>query len=441
MTFAEAEKYILSLSNLPRQEYMRDPKHCGVYLQRLQFFLGLVGNPEKKVPHYIHVTGTSGKGSTVSFLHSILHAAGKTVGSTYSPHPTVITERWKIGKRYMTKSEFTRIVGFLKPKLDEYIRTSPYDMISFFELTEVIGFVWFAEKKVDWVILEVACGGRYDSTNVIPHKDAAIITNIGLDHVGLIGNNKSEIAYEKAGIIKPGCRAFTLERNPQVRRIIATEAKKQKVTLGSIQHPLENVQYSLQGTSFSYGEHTYSLGAIGPHQAGNAALCIEVAESLGIETSFIQKGLRDAEQPLRMEIVSQNPFIILDGAHNEDKIHATVESVRELQKKIKPSANIHLLLGFSGDKEIKKMLKDLATLNPKTVACSRNTVNHFRKVASPPELKKLLTPLLPKAHMMLSLDPHVALAWSQKQLKKNDILLVTGSIFLSGELRPLFKAV
>ncbi|PIT86528.1 MAG: bifunctional folylpolyglutamate synthase/dihydrofolate synthase, partial [Candidatus Magasanikbacteria bacterium CG10_big_fil_rev_8_21_14_0_10_43_6] len=120
---------------------MNDPKSCDIYLKRLQFFLNMLGNPEKKIPHYIHVTGTSGKGSTTSFLHSILHASGKKVGSTYSPHPTYITERWKIDNRYMSKKEFVLLVGELKPLIDKYIQTTPYDMISFFELTEVIGFL------------------------------------------------------------------------------------------------------------------------------------------------------------------------------------------------------------------------------------------------------------------------------------------------------------
>ncbi|EKE07315.1 MAG: hypothetical protein ACD_18C00120G0001, partial [uncultured bacterium] len=216
MNFTEAYNYILSLSNMPRMEYMKEGNMCDWYLKRMQFFLDLIGNPEKKIKHYIHVTGTSGKGSTVSFLHNILQADKRKVGSTYSPHPTIITERWKVGNSYMTKKEFVEIVKYLKPKLDEYLEKTPYDMLSFFELTEAIGFIFFAQKKVDWLVLEVACGGRYDSSNIIPYKDVAAITNIGLDHVGIIGNNKEEIAYEKAGIIKQNCTAFTTEQDKKI---------------------------------------------------------------------------------------------------------------------------------------------------------------------------------------------------------------------------------
>ena len=110
MNFNQAYNYLLSLQSLPRKEYMKDPKHCSVYLKRLQFFLDILGNPEKKIPHYIHVTGTSGKGSTVAFLHSILNEAGYKVGSTQSPHPTTITERWQVGNKYMSKSEFVELI-------------------------------------------------------------------------------------------------------------------------------------------------------------------------------------------------------------------------------------------------------------------------------------------------------------------------------------------
>src|SRR3989338_869613 len=134
MSFTEAYNYLLSLSNLPRREYMTDPRHCGIYLKRVRFFLDLIGNPEKKIPHYIHIAGTSGKGSTTAFIHNILQMGGKHVGSTYSPHPTIITERWKMGGRYITKTEFIAIVAFLKPKLVFFKQKTAYEMLSFFEL-------------------------------------------------------------------------------------------------------------------------------------------------------------------------------------------------------------------------------------------------------------------------------------------------------------------
>ncbi|MBT3539241.1 hypothetical protein HOF40_03080 [Candidatus Parcubacteria bacterium] len=417
MTFENAYNWLLSLSSMPRKEYMDDPRKCGWYLKRLQFFLDILENPEKKIPHYIHVTGTSGKGSTVSFLHSILNVSGKKVASTYSPHPTTILERWKVGNAYMTKREFVELIEFIKPKLDEYIRTTPYDMLSFFELTEAIGFVYFVRKKVEWCVLEVACGGRYDASNIIPYKDIAVITNIGLDHVGIIGNNKEEIAHEKAGIIKTGCEVFTSEKNKKILEVIESECKKKKVKLH---------------THKSLPRQEFNLKALGKHQIKNAELCFNIAKYLNIPENKIKIGLRNAHQPLRMEVVSKNPTIILDGAHNHDKIKSTVETVTQIFRPDKN--NLHLILGFSADKNISKMLKSLSTLKPKTIAVTKNTTNPFRKVADPQMISKQLKKLLPKTKIEIFLDPKDALEWSKKQSKKEDIILSTGSIFVSGEL-------
>ena len=134
MTFFEAEEYLLSLSKIHRREFMKDPKQCDVYIKRLQFFLDIVGNPEKKIPHYIHVTGTSGKGSVTNMLHSILRASGKCVGSTISPPETMITERWRVDNHIMSKAEFISLVERIKKATDIYLRTSPYDPISFLSL-------------------------------------------------------------------------------------------------------------------------------------------------------------------------------------------------------------------------------------------------------------------------------------------------------------------
>jgi len=398
---------------MPRKEYMTAPRQCGWYLDRLQFFLNILGNPEKKIPHYIHVTGTNGKGSVVSFLHSILHTAGKDVGSTYSPHPTSITERWKVGNKYMTQEEFVKLVKYIKPKLDEYIRTTPYDMLSFFELTEAIGFVYFVRKKVKWVILEVACGGRYDASNVIPHKDVAVITNIGLDHVGIIGNNKEDIAREKSGIISYKCSVFTSEKSTKMLEIIQKECVKRKVTL-KITKP----------------NHLYKPNILGKHQITNATLCADIAQQLDISKKHIQQGLKNAFQPLRMEIVSKNPTIILDAAHNIDKIKSTVQTIQKLKYK-----NLHLIIGFSGDKHITQMLKLLASLRPKTIAITRNTINPFRKTADVQAIHKQYKKLLPDVKITIFLDPDDALTWSKKQANKKDLILSTGSIFVSGELR------
>lgn len=415
---------------------MDDPRKCGTYLKRLQFFLNIVGNPEKKIPHYIHVTGTSGKGSVCSYLESILRASGKKTGLYISPHPTHLTERWEINGKHMSRKEFATIVTTLKPKMDEYLRKSPYDMLSFFDLTTAIALYYFAQKKVEWAVIEVGCGGRYDSTNVIPRKDIAVITNIGLDHTDILGNTKEKIAYEKAGIITRGCSVYTMETNKRVVKIIQRECARKKVLLKDTRYKFPASPAGGQDT-----KKTYCLTAIGQHQTKNAALAAEVAKSLGIAEKYILKGLQTATQPLRMEIVSRKPLIILDGAHNTDKIATTVASIKTLEhKNIKTNKKIALIISFSDNKDTGTMIKQLASIKPKSIACTRNTVNPFRKVADPKNIAQKFRKLLPHSRVETFIDPIDALVWSKKQIKTSGMILATGSIFMSGELRRLFAS-
>jgi dihydrofolate synthase/folylpolyglutamate synthase len=430
----EAEQFLLSVSNLPRKEYMKDPKKCDIYLKRMRFFLDILGNPEDRIPHYIHVGGTSGKGSVVNNLHGILAAAGLRVGSTISPHPSDIYERWRVGNTTMTQKEFVEIVEEIKPALDEYARAAPYGVPSFFELTSAIAFLYFAKKGVEWAVIEVGCGGRYDSANILKKKDVAIITNIGLDHTEILGDTKEKIAWEKAGIIKPGCTAFTMEASKKIRAVIEKECKQYGVPLrrpDSTHHILES---QLSGTRFRYKKTEYAIPAIGEHQIKNAILCIEVAKSIGISKKAIVSGLKKTKQPLRMEPVSDRPLTILDGAHNRDKIKTTVAATQNIMKN-RAAGELHLVVGFSANKDIHGMLKALAKLSPASVACTRNTINPFRKVADPADLANTMKKLLPHSNIQIFLDPKDAFIWSKKQTKKKDILLATGSLFLSGELK------
>lgn len=429
------EQFLLSLNNIPRIEYMRDPKHCDVYLKRLQIFLDILGNPEKQIPHYIHVTGTSGKGSVCEHIACGLQSGGHRVGIMTSPHPSDITERFCVNGISMNKKEQLRMEQTIKTALDQYIRTSPYDMLSFFEIITAIGLLHFAHKKVTHAVIEVGCGGRFDSTNIIPHKDIAIITNIGLDHVGIIGNNKAEIAYEKSGIIKPGCTVFTTEKNKILRSIMQHEADNMNTPLHYIQPRFEIKKQTAFTTTFVYKKETYTIPSASPKQIDNAILAIEALIHIGITKKYIKTGLQKTSLPLRMEIVSKNPLIILDGAHNQDKITSTVESIIILLKQTN-TQRVHIVFGLSQDKKLDQIVSQLLTLPIESISCTRNTVNSLRKVHNPSNIANYIRKKRPNIVVESFLDPHDALIWSRQRTKKHDILLVTGSIFLSGELRP-----
>lgn len=434
MNFDEAYNFLLSLNNLPRKEYLKDGSKCDIYLKRTQFFLDILGNPEKKIKNYIHVTGTSGKGSVVNFLHNILLSNAKKVGSSYSPHHICITERWKVNNSFMTKKEFADIIEFLKPKIDEYVKKSKFDLPSFFEMTEIIGFIFFKNKKVDYVILEVGCGGRYDSSNVIPHKKIAVITNIGLDHVGLIGNNKKEIAQEKSGIIKKDCEVFTGEKDKNLLKIIENECQKNKVNLNIVNRPEYKIKkQELNFTEFNYKNNDYKINTLGEHQILNAILSIEIANFLKLDFQKIKVGLKRTKQSLRLEIINRKPLTIIDGAHNPDKMKTTVEAVLKLNKKV------NLIIGFSGNKNIKKQISLLSKLKLNKVIITRNTNNVFRKVADPVFIKKEFEKQNKNIETKIFLDPKDAYNFVKNKTRKNEMILITGSIFLSGEIKKIQK--
>lgn len=448
MNYHTAEQLFFSFGHLPRRERFTptdvggaDVSISGDPFVRLRLLLKLLGNPEEKIPHFIHVTGTSGKGSVCSYLQAILSASGQKTGLFISPHPTYLTERWSINGRPMPAAAFIKIIQKFEIALREYAVAAPDDTPSFFELCTAIALVYFAEQKVGWAVLEVGAGGQLDPTNIIPRKDAAVITTIGLDHTEMLGNTKIKIARAKAGIITTAAPVFTLEADPKVRRILHTTAAKNHAPFTVVERP-PNFKIGLKGTRFVSDGQKFSTKAIGAHQAGNAQLALTVAQTLNFSNRAIKTGLATAAQPLRFEITHTRPYIILDGAHNPDKITSTVETMRALKSnpthKIK---NLHLVLGFSADKNFTQMIKLLATLQPTTVACTHNTANPFRPVASPADIALAVRRYAPAATTEIFLDPATAFTWSRAHTKTGDAILVTGSIFLSGELRASVSAL
>lgn len=446
MTYQEAYEYLDSLHNLPRQYNGKGNwQNTPAILRGIRLMLKMAGNPEEEIPHYIHVTGTSGKGSVSMMISQILRAQGFKVGLVTSPHPTNIRERWQINNHSMSEKQFVEIIEDLKPVWDNYIHNANYTFPSMTSLNTIIALCYFAKNKVDYAIMEVTCGGKNDGTNVIPHKDVAIITNIGLDHTGILGGTKELIAENKSGIITKGSHVITAEHTPKLVKIIKTAADKKKALsfkeVSTDRYGDKNgviIKQDWTGLDFKIDGTVYHLNNLGYHQIDNARVAIEAARKLGVSEKAISEGLLATEFPIRFEVVSQKPYIILDGAHNADKVKATILGVKNLQKKYN---NLHLLVGFSDNKDHSAFLRELLTLEPKSLACTRFTKNIFRKTADPKKLMTAALKLDSKLKAASFLDPQAALAWSRQQAKQDDLVLVTGSMFLSGELRPCFKKI
>jgi len=407
---------------------MTDSKHCNLYLKRLQCFLDLIDNPEKQIPHYIHITGTSGKGSVALMIASILKSSGKKTGTLTSPSPDTLQSRIEINGIKISRSEFTKIVeNHIKPALEKYKKVFPHNLPSFYEIITAIALKYFADEKLKWVVLEVGCGGKYDSTNIIPKKDLAIITNIGLDHTEILGSTKAKIAKEKLGIVKKEDKLFTTEEDEEILSLMKKYCKKidAKIKIIDTKH-----SQTKTGT-FIYKNKKYTLPVLGIHQIKNAILAIESARYLKIPTRYILQGLKNVKLPMRFEIISKEPLIILDSAHNEDKMKSTVEAVNSLTKK----GDLHLLLSFSKGKDIKKMVKILSTLKPKTTTITKYKKNNLRQPENIRKISKLFKKMLPNTQIKTFSNSKKALEWTKKQSDNKDTILITGSTYLAGGIK------
>ena len=402
-SYSQAVASLESLQNLPIPQYMKDPAACAAYLKRLKWLLDQLDNPEKHL-RFIHVAGTSGKGSVTVMLHEILRAAGYRVGSYYSPYVSAITERFRFDNKLIHPDDFVAATNIVLPEVERAITECPHGATSFFETLVAIALVYFKQKKCDWVVLETGCGGDFDATNIISAPVLAIITSIGLDHTEILGNTKSIIAKRKAGIFKKGSTAIIGEEDPHVARELKRYAEKAHA---------KKIIACMTGT----------------FQAHNARIAIEAARALHIDTASIELGLAEARLPGRFEIMQESPVIILDGAHNHDKINGLADTLAALYRG-RPLSFLVAATNNTGKLEMFTTLFRRAT----RIAITRFTTNH-RPALDPKMLYDKAKKINPKAEKKLFLHPHDGLQWLMRKAKENEIIIVTGSLFLIGDVR------
>jgi len=406
--YYEAVRFIEGLSNVLSGDYMKkDPKvDESIYIKRMRYFLHLLGDPDKKFK-FIHVTGTSGKGTVATMLSEILFASGKNVGLFTSPFATASIEKIKVNDKYIPPDEFADILEYLKPYIDKAYVNGPYGGPSYFELFFAISLIYFARKKCDWVVAEVGCGGRYDATNIIQNPVATVITNINYDHTHILGKTLKKIAYDKAGIIKKGSVFFTTEERPCLLKIFEEICQKEKVKYFFVKNKDKDTQ------------------------AINISLATSVADYLGtgIGKKHIAAGLAKTKLPCRFEVVQKNPVVILDGAHNFSKINSTIANLKKIKYK-----KFFLVFSIAKNKEVEKIVKIIAPVADH-IFCTRYLVSE-RKCAPPKNLSEIFSRYKnPKAKITVLHDPNQALDMVLKLASPEDAILVTGSFFLAGELR------
>lgn len=389
-------------------------------LDRITKLLELIGNPYLGI-NYIHIAGSNGKGSTASFIASILMEAGYKVGLYTSPHLIRFNERIRINNQEINDEYIAGFINSIEKIIEQHKPT-------FFEITTALAFKYFHDNKPDYVVLETGLGGRLDATNVIDPL-ASVITSISLEHTNILGETIKQIAFEKAGIIKRNKPVFAGALPGEALQVIKLRADEMNSNLISFNQfadlGYDNVRIKLKSRTVNI----YRTGLIGSHQFHNSALAVKVAHDIfGInELSVINKGLINVIVNSgiqgRYEIVSTRPKVILDAAHNPEGLQAFIN---EFAREYKSYKNRVLLFGAMRDKDIGSMLRLLSPYFTHIYGVQPN----YERAASVDELVEIanknnvsITPL--RDYNIINFT----------EIAEDDCLVVLGSIYLLGEIK------
>ena len=353
--------------------------------EKLRKIYELLGEPckNKKI---IHIAGTNGKGSTVTFLEGIFFAAGYSVAKFTSPHILRFNERILVDKEMISDED---VVKYYEVVMDILEKNSL--QINFFEITTFMALLYFEAKNPDFIFLETGLGGRYDATNVV-NSEIAAITNVSFDHVSLLGNSLEKIADRKAGIIKDGQLCIYAQNLAELKNAV----KKETDNSVNVLKKYENLQVELDTQNYKTIvkilesekleefeniedkknkrnlEKTFILPLFGKFQANNFLIAYEIAKIYGISDEIIQKGLDKISLAGRFEIFSQNPATILDVAHNDDSVRVLVENLNELFK----NDEVIFILSILGTKDIANIFEKILEKNYKIFITSLKDVTY-----------------------------------------------------------------
>ena len=352
MTYSEALEYIHSVSWT----------FCKPGLERIGELCEKLGNPQKDLK-FVHVAGTNGKGSFCSMLSSILMESGLCVGLYTSPYIRFFNERMCVNGEPIANDELAALCEYIKPIADAMT-----DKPTEFELITAVAFEYFKRHNCDIVVLEAGMGGRLDSTNIIRNPLLSVITGIALDHTAFLGDTVEKIAAEKAGIIKDNSPVLYGGTDDIAAAVIENTAKNNASEYYRVDYnKLGNVRSTLDGTIFSYGKYAdLKISLLGMYQPRNASVVINAVEilknrGLNISEKNLRDGLSKAKWRGRFEIISRDPLMIFDGAHNPQGISSAVESI----KTYFGSQKVYLLTGVLRDKDYSAIAEDLSTVASK----------------------------------------------------------------------------
>jgi dihydrofolate synthase / folylpolyglutamate synthase len=438
-SYSKALRFLSTLSDFERLRIVRYNSE-NFNLERMRTLLKKLGSPQE---HFrsVHVAGTKGKGSTCAMIAAMLQANGYKVGLYTSPHLVDVRERIVIDGEMIPQASFARLVRLLESN-SARIKPTP----TYFDVLTAIAFKYFADHKVDIAVIETGLGGRLDSTNVIK-PDVTAITSISHDHMAQLGPTLGQIATEKAGIFKHGIPAVSVVQDPQAEAALKKVAEKVGAPLDFTGQTIE-FSYRFESsrmlgphnricltTPNSKFEHL-AVPLIGEHQAINCGLALAVIDRLksrGIAISDARaiEGLTKVNIAGRMEMVSQTPRVIVDGAHNAASLDAAMKAIGQHI----PYDSMVVIFGCCGDKDVAGMLDRITSGADKVIFTRIDNV----RSADPHELSARYVELYGKmAQVAENLED--ALAIANRAVTKEDLICITGSFYLVGEAKKHFAA-
>ena len=396
-------------------------------LERISELLELLSNPQEKLK-FIHVAGTNGKGSVTMYCASVLKKAGYRVGTYISPFVVDFRERIQFCGEYISEAELCEVIEEIMPHYEDM--KSRGLQITEFELITAAAFLYFSKKDCDIVCLEVGMGGRFDATNVILSPIVSVIVSISFDHVNILGDTLEKIAFEKCGIIKPTCPVVSYpEQDEDVLAVImeSCAVKGCRLTVPNF-NSVQIVSNELFDTRFIYDGFEISPKLLGNHQIKNAITAIEALKivrgaGFNITDEDISSGISDTVFPARMEILSKDPLVIVDGAHNLSGAQTLADSLKKLPEK--PI----IIMGMLADKDFESVVKLIAPLGEEFVAV---TPNNPRKLDC-----KSLCEVASRYTTACYFEEYADAV--EYALKNNQAVVVCGSLYLASDMRNVFN--
>jgi dihydrofolate synthase/folylpolyglutamate synthase len=431
------QKWGIFMTYEEAREFIRNSNQYGIVpgLETITELLRRLGNPQEKLK-VIHVAGTNGKGSVSALITSILCEAGYRVGRYLSPAVFTYREIIQVAEKrieYITVEGICDAIAKIKPACEDMVKEGFAHPTSF-EIETAMAMLYLLSEQVDFAVIEVGLGGRLDATNVIKHPVCSIITSISMDHMKILGDTLEKIAAEKAGIIKEGSPAVTCRQEPGVLKVLeeTCKGKNTKLVVSDFDKAAK-VRFTPEETSFSIvsekKEDIYRIRLLGEYQVDNAVLAVKAAEvidKLGypISDEAVKNGLFNAKWSGRFEVIARDPYLVIDGAHNEDAALVLKKSIQLYFT----NRRIIYMIGVLADKDYKKILKITAPLADVIITLTPNNNRALSSDALAKEARAFHNRVMDAGNMK------EALRLAYKEAGVNDVIIAFGSLSFLGDL-------